>query len=59
MLSSGVRVKDATKPLSRVVLSDRMDFRIRVDDWTWIFFVRGLSLPEFVWRGQTVLLPVQ
>ena len=48
MLSSGVRVKYPTKPLSRFVLSDQMDFRIRVDDWNRIFFVYGFSLPGFV-----------
>ena len=52
MLSSGVGVKDPTKPLSRDVLSDRMDFRIRVDDyWNRVFFVCGFSLPGFVWTG--------
>ena len=51
MLSSGVRVKDPTKPLSPAVLSDQMDFWIRVDDWNRIFFVSGFSLPGFVWMG--------
>ena len=60
MLSSGVRVKDPTKPLSWVVLSDRMDFRIRVDDIeTGYFLYAVLAYPDLCGQGQTVLLPVQ